>query len=57
MVNISKPLYLIEYDEPIWVSQQDTLDVIKTVQLVEQFCGGDILVYASRFCSIYWCFF
>lgn len=31
MLDISLPIYLIEYDEPVWVSQQDTLQVIKTI--------------------------
>ena len=31
MLNISIPLYLKDYDEPIWVSKQDTLQVINTI--------------------------
>jgi len=31
MLDISLPIYLINYDEPVWVSQQDTLQVIKTI--------------------------
>jgi len=31
MLNISLPLYLKEYDEPIWVSRQDTLQVLGSV--------------------------
>ena len=31
MLEISLPIYLKDYDEPIWVLEQDTLQVIKTV--------------------------
>tara|TARA_B100001029_G_C15041361_1_gene443863 strand:- start:178 stop:1818 length:1641 start_codon:yes stop_codon:yes gene_type:complete len=31
MLELALPLYLKEYDEPIWVSKQDTLQVLKTV--------------------------
>lgn len=31
MLENSLPIYLKDYDEPIWVSEQDTLQVIKTV--------------------------
>ena len=31
MLVVTLPIYLNNYDEPIWVSQQDTLHVIKTI--------------------------
>ena len=31
MLEIALPIYLKEYDEPIWVSKQDTIQVLKTV--------------------------